>query len=43
MATTHQNPYELHDHAGAKWLAGAGVAFGLALISAVMMIVYPHV
>ena len=42
MATTTQNPYELHDHAGARWLASAATPFLLAIITAFAMLVYPH-
>jgi hypothetical protein len=40
MAT---NPtYELHDHAGARWLAAAGVPLLLSILAAFAMMVYPH-
>jgi hypothetical protein len=42
MAATHPNPYELHDHAGAKWLASASAGIAFAIITAFMMFVYPH-
>ena len=41
MAHT-QNPYAIHDHAGARWLAPVlGVLF-LAILGLVFMLVYPH-
>jgi hypothetical protein len=40
MAT--YNPYVLHDHAGARWLAPAGVAFLVGVLTAMLMLVYPH-
>jgi hypothetical protein len=42
MAATHPNPYELHDHAGARWLAIAGAGFAFAILTALFMFVYPH-
>lgn len=42
MATTTHSPYELNDHAGARWLASAGLPLLLAIITAFVMLVYPH-
>jgi len=43
MATTHLSPYELHDHAGARWLAAAGTPILLAILAVVAMLAYPHI
>jgi hypothetical protein len=43
MAThAARSPYELHDHAGARWLAAAGTPLLIAIISVVAMMLYPH-
>ncbi len=37
------NPYDLHDHAGARWLAPFIAVFALVVLTALAMLVYPHV
>ncbi|MBV8759005.1 MAG: hypothetical protein JO257_17080 [Deltaproteobacteria bacterium] len=37
------NPYDLHDHAGARWLAAFAAIFVLTIAAALAMLVYPHV
>ena len=34
--------YDLHDHAGARWLAAVSVPFLLAILTGFLMLVYPH-
>ena len=34
--------YDLHDHAGVRWLAAAGVPFLLAILTGFLMMLYPH-
>jgi len=41
MATMN-NPYELHDHAGARWLAPFLTVIFLAALGLAFMLVYPH-
>lgn len=41
MATTH-SPYEIHDHAGARFLAPFLAVLLLAVVGLVFMLVYPH-
>lgn len=41
MAT--MSPYDLHDHAGWKWLAPFLAVFIVTLITALLMLVYPHI
>ena len=41
MATTH-NPYEIHDHAGARWLAPFLTVLFLSALGLAFMLVYPH-
>ncbi len=36
------NPYDLHDHAGARWLAPFLAVFALVIATAFAMLVYPH-
>ena len=36
------NPYDLHDHAGARWLAPFLTIFVLTIFAALAMLVYPH-
>ena len=36
------NPYDLHDHAGARWLAPFLAIFALTIVMALVMLVYPH-
>ena len=37
------NPYDMHDHSGARWLASFAAVFVLTVLAAVAMLVYPHV
>lgn len=41
MSTTH-SPYEIHDHAGARFLAPFLTVLLLAVIGLAFMLVYPH-
>lgn len=41
MSTTH-SPYEIRDHAGARWLAPMLIVLILAVIGLAFMLVYPH-
>lgn len=41
MATTH-SPYEIHDHAGARFLAPFLTVLFLAVLGLAFMLVYPH-
>ncbi len=41
MATTH-SPYEIHDHAGAKFLAPFLTVLFLTILGLAFMLVYPH-
>jgi hypothetical protein len=34
--------YELHDHAGLRWLLPFSIVFVLAIAATVMMMLYPH-
>jgi hypothetical protein len=34
--------YELHDHAGARWLAMMATPLLLVMLTAFLMLVYPH-
>ena len=34
--------YELHDHAGLRWLAIFGAAFVVTILTAFLMLLYPH-
>ena len=34
--------YELHDHAGLRWLAVFGAAFIVVILTAFLMLLYPH-
>jgi hypothetical protein len=43
MATMHASPYELHDHAGARWLATAATPILLAILAVFAMLAYPHI
>jgi hypothetical protein len=43
MATTHPNPYQLHDHAGARWLAVVTTPILFLILAAFAMMIYPHV
>ncbi len=46
MATTsfpHHQDHELHDHAGARWLAPFIAVFVLVIGAMLAMLVYPHV
>jgi hypothetical protein len=36
------NPYDLHDHAGARWLAPFLAIFALTVAMAFLMLAYPH-
>jgi hypothetical protein len=36
------NPYDLHDHAGARWLAPFLAVFALTILMGVAMLLYPH-
>lgn len=37
------NPYDLHDHAGARWLAPFLAIFAITIVMALLMLVYPHI
>jgi len=39
---TMKSSYELHDHAGARWLAPFLAVLVLSLIGLAFMLVYPH-
>jgi hypothetical protein len=43
MATHTHNTYELHDHAGARWLAPFLTVLVLTIIGLMLMLVYPYV
>jgi len=34
--------YDLHDHAGARWLAGVSTPVLLVLLTGFLMLAYPH-
>lgn len=36
------NPYDMHDHSGARWLAPFIAIFVLTIFAALAMLVYPH-
>jgi len=36
------NPYDMHDHTGARWLVSFGAIFGLTVLASIAMLVYPH-
>jgi hypothetical protein len=42
MATTHQLP-NLHDHAGARWLAPMTMAMVIVTAIIIAMMIYPYV
>jgi hypothetical protein len=37
-----QNPYAIHDHAGARWLAPVFTVLFLTMLGLALMLVYPH-
>ena len=36
------DPYDLHDHAGARWLLPFLAVFAATIVMAVAMLIYPH-
>jgi hypothetical protein len=40
--TTMATSYQLHDHAGLRWLAPFGLVFAFMIGAAFYMMVYPH-
>jgi hypothetical protein len=42
VMATQTFDYELHDHAGARWLAYATPGFLFAVLTGFLMLVYPH-
>jgi hypothetical protein len=34
--------YDLHDHAGARWLAGATLPVLFVVLTGILMLAYPH-
>ena len=43
MKTANPYDYNLHDHAGARWLAPFLAVFALVVLTAIAMLLYPHV
>jgi hypothetical protein len=41
MAT--QSMYDLHDHAGVRWLAPFLAVLSLMILGLILMLVYPHI
>ncbi len=36
------SPYDLHDHAGLRWVVPFAAVFIITLFMALMMLLYPH-
>jgi hypothetical protein len=36
------DPYDMHDHTGARWLASFSAVFLLVVLAAIAMLIYPH-